>query len=87
MNQFTQLSRSTFIARAKARLTACLPNTPLSWMGWTAVPLVLGASFMAFSQSTPPAYPAVNLAAEPVERLSSPSRKRVYSANLRLADS
>ena len=67
MNQFTQLSRSTFIARAKARLTACLPNTPLSWMGWTAVPLVLGASFMAFSQSaTPPAYPAVNLAAEPL---------------------
>ena len=66
MNQFTQLSRSTFIARAKARLTACLPNTPFSWMGWTAVPLVLGASFMAFSQSTPPAYPAVNLAAEPL---------------------
>ena len=66
MNQFTQSSRSTFIARAKARLTACLPNTPLSWMGWTAVPLVLGASFMAFSQSTPPAYPAVNLAAEPL---------------------
>ena len=66
MNQFTKSYHSTFIARAKARLTACLPNTPLSWMGWTAVPLVLGASFMAFSQSTPPAYPAVNLAAEPL---------------------
>jgi type IV pilus assembly protein PilY1 len=36
-------------------------------MGWTTVPLVLGASFMAFSQSaTPPAYPTVNLAAEPL---------------------
>ncbi|EKD98307.1 MAG: hypothetical protein ACD_23C00491G0001, partial [uncultured bacterium] len=67
MNQFTRSSHSSFIARAKTRLAACLPNTPLSWMGWTAVPLVLGASFMAFSQSaTPPAYPAVNLAAEPL---------------------
>lgn len=67
MNQFTRSSHSSFIARAKTRLTACLPNTPLSWMGWTTVPLVLGASFMAFSQSaTPPAYPEVNLAAEPL---------------------
>lgn len=66
MNQLTISSHSSFIARAKNRLAACLPNTPFSWMGWTAVPLVLGASFMAFSQSTPPAYPAVNLAAEPL---------------------
>ncbi|ART54546.1 hypothetical protein CBP36_14000 [Acidovorax carolinensis] len=35
-------------------------------MGWTAVPLVLGASFMAISAGTAPAYPAVNLASEPL---------------------
>ena len=58
---------SSFVARAKARLTSWLPSTPLSWMGWTTLPLVLGASFLAFSQSTtPPAYPAVAMATEPL---------------------
>ena len=57
-------SPASFIARAKARLVACLPNTPLSWMAWSALPLVLGGSFVAFSAGQPPSYPAVNLATD-----------------------
>ena len=38
-------SPASFIARARARLLACLPNTPLSWMAWSALPLVLGTLF------------------------------------------
>ena len=60
MNQLSP--PSSFIARAKARLLACLPNTPLSWMAWSALPLVLGGSFVAFSAGLPPNYPAVSLA-------------------------
>ena len=66
MSQFAHTSRSSFIARARTRLTACLPSTPLSWLAWTAAPVVLGASFVAFSAGTAPAYPAVNLATEPL---------------------
>lgn len=57
-------SPASFIARAKARLQACLPNTPLSWMAWSALPLVLGGSLVAFSAGPPPSYPAVNLATD-----------------------
>ena len=60
MNQLSP--PSSFIARAKARLLACLPNTPLSWMAWSALPLVLGGSFVAFSAGPAPSYPAVSLA-------------------------
>lgn len=66
MDHSSRSNHSSLIGRAKNRLAACLPNTPLAWMGWMAMPLVLGASFMAFSQATPPAYPAVNLATEPL---------------------
>ena len=62
MNQLSP--PSSFIARAKARLVACLPHTPLSWMAWSAVPLALGGSFVAFSAGTPPVYPPVNLATD-----------------------
>lgn len=66
MNHFISASFS-LISRTKMHLAAFLPTTPLSWMSWTALPLVLGASFLAFSQSaTPPSYPAVNLATEPL---------------------
>ena len=62
MNQLSP--PSSFIARAKARLLACLPNTPLSWLAWSALPLVLGGSLVAFSAGPPPSYPAVNLATD-----------------------
>lgn len=42
-------SPASFIARSKARLAACLPHTPLAWLAWTALPLALGGSFVAFS--------------------------------------
>lgn len=54
MDHSSRSNQSSLIERAKNRLTACVPNTPLAWMGWMAMPLVLGASFMAFSQATPP---------------------------------
>ena len=66
MSQLTP-STTSLIMRVKARVAACLPSTPLSWMGWTAVPLVLGASFLALSASgTPPGYQPVTLATEPL---------------------
>ena len=61
MNQPT-FSPASFIARSKARLAACLPHTPLAWLAWTALPLALGGSFVAFSAGTAPSYPPVNLA-------------------------
>lgn len=66
MSQFAHIFRSSVISRARQRLAACLPSTPLSWLAWTAAPVVLGASFVAFSAGTAPAYPAVNLATEPL---------------------
>jgi type IV pilus assembly protein PilY1 len=66
MSQFAHIFRSSVISRARQRLAACLPSTPLSWLAWTAAPLVLGASFLAVSAGTAPAYTPVSLAAEPL---------------------
>lgn len=38
----------------------------LRTLGWLAAPLVVGVSFLAISQSSPPAIPAVNLSPEPL---------------------
>ncbi|WP_440108092.1 pilus assembly protein [Acidovorax sp. BL-A-41-H1] len=54
------------LRRLGAAIVATLPATPVGWFGWTALPLAIVASFVAFSQSTPPAFPAVNLANQPL---------------------
>lgn len=36
------------------------------WVPWISMPMVAAASFMAFSQSTAPSIPAVNLSADPL---------------------
>lgn len=66
MNQIAHHSQTPFFQRTKARFVDLLPSRLPSWMAWTALPAAIGASLLAFSQSSPPAYPPVNLATEPL---------------------
>ena len=67
MNQHA--SKMSLRSRAKALANRLRPSNLVAWVGWMGVPVVVGLSFVALSQSTPPAPPAyqpVTLATQPL---------------------
>lgn len=65
MNHANSNTQSYFSRLGKA-VSANLPATPVGWFAWTVLPIAVVASFVVFSQATPPAFQAVNLANEPL---------------------
>jgi type IV pilus assembly protein PilY1 len=65
-NKYTRLSSPPLEKTGNPKPTHPTHRSNLRWVFWLGLPLVVAASFLAISQASPPAIPAVVLSADPL---------------------